>query len=161
MSKIFGYKEGHTPSHKGKNLDYEQNSSSDPFMRIKHDVFESRVTQESDGVLTVMDVNQSPCPPMLLRPRPKSPEVLDDYLESTASDPDNHTYKHYVPSLVSVLWNSPPKSVKHSIVHSSVVIPRMSHTRETFLVGLIQPYTCAIIGLVTLLYCELKLWVQH
>jgi hypothetical protein len=24
-------------------------------MRIKHDVFESRVTQESDGVLTVMD----------------------------------------------------------------------------------------------------------
>jgi hypothetical protein len=42
--------------------------------------------------------NQSPCPPMLLRPHPKSPEVLDDYLES---DPDNHRYKHYVPSLVS------------------------------------------------------------
>jgi hypothetical protein len=49
---------------------------------------------------------QSPCPPMLLRPRPKSPGVLDDYLESTVSDPDNYTYKHYVPSLVSVLWNS-------------------------------------------------------
>jgi hypothetical protein len=64
MSKIFGYKEGHTPSHKGKNLDYEQHSSSEPFMRIKHDVFESRVTQESDGILTVMDVNQSPCPPV-------------------------------------------------------------------------------------------------
>jgi hypothetical protein len=39
MSKIFGYKEGHTPSHKGKNLDYEQNSCSELFMRIKHDVF--------------------------------------------------------------------------------------------------------------------------
>jgi hypothetical protein len=63
MSKIFGYKEGHTPSHKGKNLDYEQNSSSEPFTRIKHDVFESRVTQESDGVLTIVDVNKSPCPP--------------------------------------------------------------------------------------------------
>jgi hypothetical protein len=30
MSKIFGYKEGHTPSHKGKNLDYEQNSGIIP-----------------------------------------------------------------------------------------------------------------------------------
>jgi hypothetical protein len=27
MSIIFGYKEGHTPSHKGKNLDYEKNST--------------------------------------------------------------------------------------------------------------------------------------
>jgi hypothetical protein len=78
-------------------------------MRLKHGVFESKVTQESDGVLTILDVNQSPCPPMMLRPRPNSPEVLDDYLESTVSDPDNHTYKHYVPSLVSVLWNSPIK----------------------------------------------------
>ena len=75
--------------------------------------FESRVTQESDGVLTIMDVNQSPCPPMLLRSRPKSREVLDDYLES---DPDNHTYKHYVPSLVSVLWNSAIK--EHAIEKS-------------------------------------------
>ena len=48
MSKIFGYKEGHTPSYKGKGLDYEQNSSSEPFMRLKHEIFESRVTQESD-----------------------------------------------------------------------------------------------------------------
>ena len=71
LSKIFGFKEGNAPSHKGKNLDYEQNSSSDRFMRIKHDVFESRVTQESDGVLTILDVDQSPCPPMLLRPRPR------------------------------------------------------------------------------------------
>jgi hypothetical protein len=39
MSKIFGYKEGHTLSHNGKNLDYEKNSCSEPFMRIKHDVF--------------------------------------------------------------------------------------------------------------------------
>jgi hypothetical protein len=46
-SKIFGYKEGHTPSHKGKNLDYENNSSSEPFMRLKHGVFESKVTQNS------------------------------------------------------------------------------------------------------------------
>lgn len=37
---------------------------------------------------------------------PKSPELFDEYLEPTVSDPDNHTYKHYVPSLVSVLWNS-------------------------------------------------------
>jgi hypothetical protein len=36
MSKIFGYKEGHTPSHKGKNLDYEKNSSSEPLMRKEH-----------------------------------------------------------------------------------------------------------------------------
>ena len=82
-SKIFGYKKGHTSSHKGKKLDYEQNSSSEPFMRLKHDIFESRVTQDSDEVLTIMDVNQSHCPPMLLRSRLKSPEVLDDYLEST------------------------------------------------------------------------------
>ena len=128
-------------------------------MRLKGAVFESRVTQESDGVLTILDVDQSPCPPMLLRPRPKSPGVLNDFLESTVSDPDNHTYKHYVPSLVSVLWNSPPKSVKHSIVHFSSVIPRMSHTQETALVVLIQLHTCEIIGLVTLLYCELKSWM--
>jgi hypothetical protein len=82
-------------------------------MRLKGAVFESRVTQESDGVLTILDVDQSPCPPMLLRPRPKSPGVLDDFLESTVSDPDNHTYKHYVPSLVSVLWNSTIK--EHAI----------------------------------------------
>jgi hypothetical protein len=80
-------------------------------MRLKDAVFESRVTQESDGVLTILDVDQSSCPPMLLRPRPKSPGVLDDYLESTVSDPDNYTYKHYVPSLVSVLWNSTIKEV--------------------------------------------------
>jgi hypothetical protein len=43
----------------------------------------------------------------------KSPGVLDDYLESTVSDPDNYTYKHYVPSLVSVLWNSTIK--EHAI----------------------------------------------
>jgi hypothetical protein len=36
---IFGYKEGHTLRHNGKNLDYEKNSCSEPFMRIKHDVF--------------------------------------------------------------------------------------------------------------------------
>ena len=76
MSNIFGYKEGHTPTYKGKKLDYENNSSSEPLMRLKHGVFESKVTQESDGVLTILDVNQSPCPPMLIRPRPKSPEVL-------------------------------------------------------------------------------------
>ena len=113
LSKIFGFKEGNAPSHKGKKLEYEQNSSSEPFMRLKGAVFESRVTQESDGVLTILDVDQSPCPPMLLRPRPKSPGVLDDFLESTVSDPDNHTYKHYVPSLVSVLWNSTIK--EHAI----------------------------------------------
>ena len=50
---------------------------------------------------------------MLLRLHPKSSEVLDDYLESTVSDPDNHTYKHYVPYLVSVLWNSTIK--EHAI----------------------------------------------
>jgi hypothetical protein len=50
---------------------------------------------------------------MLLRLHPKSSEVLDGYLESTVSDPDNHTYKHYVPSLVSVLWNSTIK--EHAI----------------------------------------------
>jgi hypothetical protein len=113
LSKIFGFKEGNAPSHKGKKLEYEQISSSEPFMRLKGAVFESRVTQESDGVLTILDVDQSPCPPMLLRPRPKSPGVLDDFLESTVSDPDNHTYKHYVPSLVSVLWNSTIK--EHAI----------------------------------------------
>jgi hypothetical protein len=43
----------------------------------------------------------------------KSPGVLNDFLESTVSDPDNHTYKHYVPSLVSVLWNSTIK--EHAI----------------------------------------------
>ena len=86
-------------------------------MRLKDAVFESRVTQESDGVLTILDVDQSSCPPMLLRPRPKSPGVLDDYLESTVSDPDNYTYKHYVPSLVSVLWNSTIK--EHAIERNS------------------------------------------
>jgi hypothetical protein len=55
-----GKKKETNVQNKGKNLDYEQNSSSEPFMRIKHDVFESRVTQESDGVLTVMDVNKFP-----------------------------------------------------------------------------------------------------
>jgi hypothetical protein len=54
-------------------------------LRLKGAVFESRVTQESDGVLTILDVDQSPCPPMLLRPRPKSPGVLDDFLESTVN----------------------------------------------------------------------------
>ena len=113
FSKIFGFKEGNVPSHKGNRLEYQQNSSSEPFMVLKGVVFESRVTQKSDGVLTIIDVDQSPSPPMLLRPRPKSSEVLDDYLESTVSDPDNHTYKHYVPSLVSVLWNSTIK--EHAI----------------------------------------------
>jgi hypothetical protein len=28
LSKIFGFKEGNAPSHKGKKLEYEQNSSS-------------------------------------------------------------------------------------------------------------------------------------
>jgi hypothetical protein len=46
-----------------------------------------------------------------------SPGVLDDYLESTVSDPDNYTYKHYVPSLVSVLWNSTIK--EHAIERNS------------------------------------------
>jgi hypothetical protein len=69
---------------------------------LHHNHF-SQLHVQSDGVLTILDVDQSPCPPMLLRPRPKSPGVLDDFLESTVSDPDNHTYKHYVPSLVSVL----------------------------------------------------------
>jgi hypothetical protein len=48
----------------GKKLEYEQNSSSEPFMRLKDAVFESRVTQESDGVLTILDVDQSSCPPI-------------------------------------------------------------------------------------------------
>jgi hypothetical protein len=61
LSKIFGFKEGNAPSHKGKKLEYEQNSSSEPFMRLKDAVFESRVTQESDGVLTILDVDQSSC----------------------------------------------------------------------------------------------------
>ena len=113
LSKIFGFKEGKAPSHKGKKLEYEQNFSSEPFMRLKGAVFEPRVTQESDEVLTILDVDQSSCPPMLLRPRSKSPGVLNDFLESTVSDPDNHTYKHYVPSLVSVLWNSTIK--EHAI----------------------------------------------
>jgi hypothetical protein len=47
LSKIFGFKEGNAPNHKGKKLEYEQNSSSEPFMRLKGAVFESRVTQES------------------------------------------------------------------------------------------------------------------
>jgi hypothetical protein len=41
LSKIFGFKEGNAPSHKGKKLEYEQNSSSEPFMRLKGAVFES------------------------------------------------------------------------------------------------------------------------
>jgi hypothetical protein len=51
---------------------------------MKGAVFESRVTQESDGVLTIFDVDQSPCPPMLLRPRPKSPGVLNGPEVSTS-----------------------------------------------------------------------------
>jgi hypothetical protein len=50
LSKIFGFKEGKAPSHHSKKLECEQHSSSEPFMRLKGAVFESRVTQESDGV---------------------------------------------------------------------------------------------------------------
>jgi hypothetical protein len=39
LSKIFGFKEGNAPSHKGKKLEYEQNSSYEPFMRLKGPLF--------------------------------------------------------------------------------------------------------------------------
>jgi hypothetical protein len=39
LSKIFGFKEGNALSHKDKKLEYEQNSSSEPFMRLKGAVF--------------------------------------------------------------------------------------------------------------------------
>ncbi|CAG2241819.1 unnamed protein product [Mytilus edulis] len=72
-------------------------------MRLPYTVFESRVSHKSSKVLEVHDVEQSACPPMLLRPRPKIPEQIDEYLDPTFPDPDNHTYKHYVPSLVSIM----------------------------------------------------------
>ena len=112
LGKKFGFQKGNIPFHQGKKRNYEKSLEPEPLMRLPHDVFESRVTQTIDNVLTVPDVDQSACPPKLLRPRAKSPELIDEYLESNAPDPDNHTYKHYVPSLVSVLWNSTIKEHK-------------------------------------------------
>ena len=106
LSKKFGFQKGHTPSNKGKHFNFETKSDPEPLMRLPYHVFESRVTQRSDGVLSIPDVDQTVCPPMVLRPHAKSPDLFDEYLEATVSDPDNHTYKYYVPSLVSVLWNS-------------------------------------------------------
>ena len=113
LSKRFGFQEGNSPQHKGKKLKYESEHESEPFMRFPHKVFESRVMQNNENVLEVLECDQSPCPPKLLRPRPKSPDPIDEYLETDVPDPDNHTYKHYVPSLVSVMWNATIK--EHSI----------------------------------------------
>ncbi|CAC5376449.1 unnamed protein product [Mytilus coruscus] len=99
LSKKFGFQKGNTPATKGKKLKFEPKIESEPFMRLPHTVFESRVSHKSSKVLEVHDVEQSVCPPMLLWPRPKIPEQIDEYLDPTFPDPDNHTYKHYVPSL--------------------------------------------------------------
>ncbi|CAC5376446.1 unnamed protein product [Mytilus coruscus] len=80
-------------------------------MRLPYTVFESRVSHTK--VLEVHDVEQSVCPPMLLWPRSKFSEEIDEYLDPTVPDPDNHTYKHYVHSLLSTMWNSAIK--KHAI----------------------------------------------
>ena len=112
LARKFGFQAGHTPVNKGKTGNFVKPEDPEPFMRLPHHVFESRVTLDSDNILTVPDIDQSACPPMLLRPRPKSPEPIDEYVDPAVTDPDNHTYKHYVPSLVSILWNATIK--KHA-----------------------------------------------
>lgn len=116
LSKKFGFQKGHIPPAKGKKLKFEPKIEPEPFIRLPYTVFQSRVSHKSSKVFEVPDVEQSACPPMLLRPRPKFPEQIDEYLDPTVPDPDNHTYKHYVPSLVSVMWNSAIK--KHAFEYN-------------------------------------------
>ncbi|CAG2241828.1 unnamed protein product [Mytilus edulis] len=111
LSKKFGFQKGHIPPAKGKKLKFEPKIEPEPFIRLPYTVFQSRVSHKNSKVFEVPDVEQSACPPMLLRPRPKFPEQIDEYLDPTVPDPDNHTYKHYVPSLVSVMWNSAIKNM--------------------------------------------------
>lgn len=115
LSKKFGYKKGNIPSNKGKKMAFEAAPEPEPFMRLPHSIYESRVTENGDNVLQVHDVDQSPTSPMLLRPQPKSPELIDEYSNPKVCNPDNHTYKHYVPSLLSVMWNATIK--EHILQH--------------------------------------------
>lgn len=71
LSKKIGFQKGHYPANKGKLFKFDTAVESEPVIRLPHNVFESRVTQKSDKILTVLDVDQSPCPPMLLRPHPQ------------------------------------------------------------------------------------------
>lgn len=116
QGKKYGFKGGNIPLNKGKKCNYEPQEDPLPFMRLPHTVFESRVVQNNENVLEIHDTDQSVCTPMLLRPRPKSPELVDEYLDPVVSDPDNHTYKHYVPCLVSKLWNA---TIKEHIIASN------------------------------------------
>jgi hypothetical protein len=63
-----------------RTFDHEQNNYSESITRLKVDAFEGLVRKENNGVLTIMGLNKSSCPPMLYRLRPK--KLVNDYLES-------------------------------------------------------------------------------
>jgi predicted translin family RNA/ssDNA-binding protein len=66
-----------------RTFDHEQNNYSESITRLKVDAFEGLVRKENNGVLTIMGLNKSSCPPMLYCLRPK--KLVNDYLESTIS----------------------------------------------------------------------------
>lgn len=106
--KKVGFKAGNTPWNKGKDLNFTKTSTSEKCSRLSKTSFDRRVKKNDNQVLFIEDVDGIPVEGRILRPKQKSPDIVDKCLTSAESNPTgkNDGPHVFVPWCVEDLFNT-------------------------------------------------------
>lgn len=116
LSKIHGFKKGYVPWNKGKKIEFIKISKKNQFCRHSQSVFDRRVRQSSNGILTIENVDGTPVEQVILRPKPQNLDVVDKYLQAANNSSDACPNKLYTPKHVESLFNS---EIRNHILYNS------------------------------------------
>ncbi|CAG2185430.1 unnamed protein product [Mytilus edulis] len=106
----------YVPWNKGKKLEFIEISKKNQFYRHSQSVFDRRVRQSSNGVLTIENVDGTPVEQVILRPKPQNLDVVDKLLQAANNSSVACPNKVYAPKHVQSLFNSERR--KHTLYNS-------------------------------------------
>ncbi len=86
LSRKAGFKNGYVPWHAGKSLNYNTEVEVKNVKRLSKSVFDRRVTKNTENVLSVQDISGDAVDMCILRPKSKSPDTVDMYLQNAEQD---------------------------------------------------------------------------
>lgn len=106
FAKTHGFKKGNVPWNRGKKFEFITISKKNHLCRLSQSVFDQRVIQSHNGVMKIDNVDGTPVGHILLRPKPKNPDVVDKYLQAANNCIDAGPNKVFNPQLVEKLFTT-------------------------------------------------------
>lgn len=117
LSRKFGFQAGNSPWNKGKNYEFSNDSTDKKSNRLTKKTFNRRVKENHNNVLEIHNVDGTPVARRILRPRPGTPDTVDQYLAEAELNPSCESESPHVfsPWCVEELFNTEIR--KHTECH--------------------------------------------